>query len=88
MANNKKENKSASEERVMIVVPKPRNVIGDTECTVGINGVYYQIKYDAPVSVPKNVADVIKSHLALQADIENDIENATMKPGKDAMAQL
>lgn len=83
---NKSENKN--EERVMIVVPKPRNVIGDTECTVGINGVYYQIKYDAPVSVPKNVADVIKSHLQLQADIEKDVENATMKPGKDAMAQL
>lgn len=64
-------------ERVTVIIPKPRNVVGDTECTVGVNGTMYQIQYDKPVVVPKNVADVIQSHLDLQEELAADIEAAS-----------
>ena len=46
-------------EKVMIIIPKPRNVVGDTETVVSVNGEMYQIMYDRPVEVPRNVAEII-----------------------------
>lgn len=65
-----------ADDRVLVIIPKPRNVVGDTECTVGINGKMYQIQYGKPVYVPKNVAEVIQSHLDIQSELTEDIEDA------------
>ena len=80
--------KQKSEDKVMVVVPKPYNVVGDTETVVGINGKMYQIQYDKPVEVPRNVAEVIEQSKELQAKIMELTEAGVMKPGKAAMAEL
>lgn len=80
--------KQKSEDKVMVVVPKPYNVVGDTETVVGINGKMYQIQYDKPVEVPRNVAEVIEQSKELQAKIIELTEAGVMKPGKAALAEL
>ena len=80
--------KQKSEDKVMVVVPKPYNVVGDTETVVGINGKMYQIQYDKPVEVPRNVAEVIEQSKELQAKIMELTEAGVMKPGKAALAEL
>ena len=80
--------KQKSEDKVMVVVPKPYNGVGDTETVVGINGKMYQIQYDKPVEVPRNVAEVIEQSKELQAKIMELTEAGVMKPGKAAMAEL
>ena len=82
-----KKNNSA-DERVTVVIPKPDNVTGDTEPIVGVNGKMYQIQYDRPVEVPKNVADVIAQSQELQAEIRALSDEAVMRPGKAAIAEL
>ena len=44
----KKVNK-VKDDKVLIIIPKPRNVVGDTETVVSVNGEMYQIMYDRPV---------------------------------------
>lgn len=83
MAKGKNSNKS---EMVTIVVPKPRNVVGDTETVVSINGKMYQIQYDIPVTVPKNVADVIIQSMNMQAKISDEINKITNS--KSPIAEL
>lgn len=80
--------KKAEEEKVMIIIPKPNNVVGDTETVVGINGKMYQIEYDKQVMVPKNVAEVVMQSRDLQAKIAEAVENSILKPGKKAIADL
>ena len=82
-----KKNNSAAE-RVTVVIPKPDNVTGDTETVVGVNGKMYQIQYDRPVEVPKNVADVIRQSQELEAEIRTLTDEAIMRPGKSAIAEL
>lgn len=86
MANKKDAVKD--EEKVTIIIPKPINVTGDTETIVSVNGVMYQIQYDKPVTVPANVAAVISSSMKLQEKIQNETENAVLRNGKDALAEL
>ena len=86
MAKSNKNNKPA--DRVLVIIPKPDDVIGDTETVVGVNGKMYQIEYDKPVEVPKNVADVIASSQNLRAEIRELTENDRLYPGKDALASL
>lgn len=76
------------EETTIIIIPKPTNVVGDTETTVSVNGKIYQIMYDMPVEVPKNVAEVIEQSRDLQAKIEKIKEDNRMIPGKGAIADL
>ena len=73
-------------EMVTIVVTKPRNVVGDTETVVSINGNMYQIMYDTPVTVPKNVADVIMQSQNMQAKIAEEINKVTNS--KEPIAEL
>ena len=86
MAKNKI--KKASDDKVLVIIPKPRNVVGDTETVVSINGEMYQIMYDSPVLVPKNVAEVISQSRELEAKIREITEAAVMTPGKQAIAEL
>ena len=86
MANKKDTVKE--EEKLTIIIPKPMNVTGDTETIVSVNGVMYQIQYDKPVTVPANVAAVISSSMKLQEKIQNETENAVLRNGKDALAEL
>jgi hypothetical protein len=86
MANKKDTVKE--EEKVTIIIPKPINVTGDTETIVSVNGVMYQIQYDKPVTVPANVAAVISSSMKLQEKIQNETENAVLRNGKGALAEL
>ena len=86
MANTK--TKKKAEDRVLVIIPKPHNVTGDTETTVSVNGEIYQIKYDAPVSVPRSVAEIIEQHKNLQAKISAETEKAIMRPGKQSIAEL
>lgn len=84
-----KTNKAAeTQERVTVIIPKPDNVVGDTETVVGVNGRMYQIQYDRPVEVPANVAEVISHSRELQAEIRTQTESAIMRPGKAALAEL
>lgn len=83
-----KANKSENEGYVTVIIPKPYNVVGDTETVVGINGKMYQIQYDKPVSVPVSVAEVIEQSKELQVKILELTEKSMMKPGKAAMAEL
>ncbi len=83
-----KSRSEAAEDNVTVIIPKPYNVVGDTETVVGINGRMYQIQYDKPVSVPRNVAEVIEQSKELQAKIMELTEAGVMKPGKAAMAEL
>lgn len=84
----KKENNEAKKDTVMVIIPKPHNIVGDTETVVSVNGVMYQIMYDRPVEVPRNVAEVIMQSRDLQAKIMELTEAAVMKPGKAAIAEL
>lgn len=84
----KKEKNTVSQEKVTVIIPKPRNVVGDTETTVSVNGKMYQIMYDRPVTVPKNVADIIRQSRNLEMKIADITEKAIMKPGRKALAEL
>lgn len=75
-------------EKVMIIIPKPRNVVGDTETVVSVNGEMYQIMYDRPVEVPHNVAEIIAQSKNMEMKIAELTENSILKPGKSAMAEL
>ena len=55
--------KNSNSEYVMVIIPKPMNIIGDTETIVSVNGKMYQIQYDKPVSVPRNVAAIINQSM-------------------------
>lgn len=85
MAKSKKKN---TFENVTIIVSKPHNVVGDTETVVSVNGKMYQIMYDTPVEVPRNVADVINQSREMQLKIIEATENLKYKPGKPALAEL
>lgn len=84
MANDKKR----TDDRVTVVIPKPDNVTGDTETTVAVNGVLYQIQYDRPVEVPRNVAEVIAQSQKLKREIAEAVDAAKLRPGKAAIAEL
>lgn len=73
---------------ITIIIPKPYNVVGDTETIVSVNGMMYQIMYDRPVAVPENVAAVIRQSLSLQAKISEAVEKNILYPGKAAFAEL
>ena len=75
-------------EKVMIIIPKPRNVVGDTETVVSVNGEMYQIMYDRPVEVPRNVAEIIAQSKDMEMKIAELTENSILKPGKSAMAEM
>lgn len=83
----KKVNK-VKDDKVLIIIPKPRNVVGDTETVVSVNGEMYQIMYDRPVEVPKNVAQIIAQSRNLEMKIASLTEAAMLKPGKPALAEL
>ncbi|MBQ3427383.1 MAG: hypothetical protein IJH37_09630 [Clostridia bacterium] len=85
---SKKKTEVKGNDRVTVIIPRPHNVTGDTETVVGVNGKMYQIQYDRPVEVPKNVAEVIKQSQTLQAEIRELEDRAIMKPGKSALAEL
>lgn len=76
------------EQYVEIIIPRPENVTGDSETTVSVNGKLYQIMYDRPVSVPVSVAEIINQSKALQAEIAKISAQASMRPGKNAIAEL
>lgn len=86
MANKSK--KGAQEDKVLVIIPKPHNVVGDTETVVSVNGEMYQIMYDNPVEVPRNVAEIISQSRALNAKIAELTNAAVMRPGKQAIAEL
>ena len=88
MAKTKENTTKKTEERVTVIIPKPNDIIGDTETVVGVNGKMYQIQYDTPVEVPRNVAEVIQSSADLHAEIREEVEAAIMKPGKPGLAEL
>lgn len=94
MANTATQKKTAPkkskkmQERVLVIIPKPHNVTGDSETIVALNGEVYQIEYDKPVKVPKNVAEIIESSRALQAKILKETEAAILTPKKTAIADL
>ncbi len=83
----KKSNATLSEYKT-VIIPKPDNVVGDSETVVGINGKMYQIQYDVPVRVPSNVAEVIEQSKALKAEISDKIEESVFHPGKKSIADL
>ncbi len=86
MANKK--TKNINDEKVLIIIPKPRNIVGDTETVVSVNGEMYQIMYDRPVEVPYNVAEIISQSRELEMKIADITEGAVLKPGKAALAEL
>lgn len=86
MATNKTNN--TQEDKVLVIIPKPRNVVGDTETVVSVNGEMYQIMYDNPVEVPRNVAEIIEQSRTLNAKIAELTNAAVMRPGKQAIAEL
>lgn len=79
---------SDAQKRVSVIIPKPHNVVGDTETVVSVNGEMFQIMYDRPVEVPENVARVIEGSRKLQAKISELANAAMMRPGKSAFAEL
>ncbi len=83
-----KKEKKITNEKVLIIIPKPRNVVGDTETVVSVNGEMYQIMYDRPVEVPRNVAEVIAQSRDLEMKIASLCEASMLKPGKPALAEL
>ena len=83
-----KKTHKTTDEKVLIIIPKPRNVVGDTETVVSVNGEMYQIMYDRPVEVPRNVAEIIAQSRELEMKIAQITEGAVLKPGKDALAEL
>ena len=78
MANKTKTKKE--NEKVLIIIPKPRNVVGDTETVVSVNGEMYQIMYDRPVEVPRNVAEIIAQSRDLEMKIADITEASMLKP--------
>ncbi len=84
---DKKTNK-INNDKVTIIIPKPRNMVGDTETVVSINGEMYQIMYDRPVTVPRNVAEVIEESRSLEMKIAEECEKGILRPGKSALAEL
>ena len=84
---NKKTNKKDND-KITIIIPKPRNVVGDTETVVSINGEMFQIMYDRPVTVPRNVAEVIEESRNLEMKIAEECEKGILRPGKSALAEL
>lgn len=80
--------KNSNSEYVMVIIPKPMNIIGDTETTVSVNGKMYQIQYDKPVMVPRNVAEVVKQSMDLQAKIAEIENDSLLKPNKKSIADL
>jgi hypothetical protein len=80
--------KKAEQKMVMVIIPKPNGIIGDTETTVSVNGQMYQIMYDKPVTVPENVAEVINNSNKLQAKILEETNAALLRPGKESLAEL
>ena len=48
----------------------------------------YQIMYDRPVEVPRNVAEIIAQSKNMEMKIAELTENSILKPGKSAMAEL
>lgn len=80
--------KTANDDLVTVIIPKPDDIVGDTETTVGVNGTMYQIQYDAPVSVPRNVADIINQSKKLHVQIRDFKERSVMTPNKPALAEL
>ena len=84
---NKKTIKTDND-KVTIIIPKPRNMVGDTETVVSINGEMFQIMYDRPVMVPRNVAEVIEESKNLEMKIAEECEKGMLRPGKSALAEL
>lgn len=84
---NKKTNK-INNDKITIIIPKPRNMVGDTETVVSINGEMYQIMYDRPVTVPRNVAEVIEESKNLEMKIAEECAKGILHPGKSALAEL
>lgn len=80
--------KTSKDDLVTVIIPKPDDVVGDTETVVGVNGVMYQIQYDRPVSVPRNVAEIIEQSKELHAQIRDLKERSVMYPDKPALAAL
>mgnify|MGYP007053718799 FL=1 len=83
-----KKTHKTTDEKVLIIIPKPRNVVGDTETVVSVNGEMYQIMYDRSVEVPRNVAEIIAQSRELEMKIAQITEGAVLKPGKAALAEL
>lgn len=83
----KKTNK-INNDKVTIIIPKPRNVVGDTETVVAVNGEMYQIMFDRPVTVPCNVAEIIEQSKNLEMKISEECEKGILRPGKSALAEL
>lgn len=79
---------SKSNDLVTVIIPKPINIVGDTETAVSLNGKIYQIQYDRPVSVPRNVAEIIEQSKDLQIKIQEITDEAVLRPGKRAIAEL
>ena len=84
---NKKTIKTDND-KITIIIPKPRNMVGDTETVVSINGEMFQIMYDRPVMVPRNVAEVIEESKNLEMKIAEECEKGMLRPGKSALAEL
>lgn len=84
---NKKTIKTDND-KITIIIPKPRNMVGDTETVVSINGEMFQIMYDRPVTVPRNVAEVIEESKNLEMKIAEECEKGMLRPGKSALAEL
>lgn len=80
--------RNSNSEYVMVIIPKPMNIIGDTETIVSVNGKMYQIQYDKPVMVPRNVAEVINQSMDLQAKIAEIENDSLLKPNKKSIADL
>lgn len=87
-ASKTKQKKSAPTDMVAVIIPKPYNIVGDTETVAAVNGHMYQIQYDKPVMVPRNVAEIIAQSKDLQARIMELTDQGIMKPGKKAFAEL
>lgn len=85
---DKKLVKNMENEKVLIIIPKPRNVVGDTETVVSVNGEMYQIMYDRPVEVPYAVAEIIAQSRDLEMKIAKTCDANILKPGKAALAEL
>lgn len=79
---------NAEDKKVLIIIPKPRNVVGDTETVVSVNGEMYQIMYDSPVEVPYAVAEIIAQSRELEMKIAKACDANILKPGKAALAEL
>lgn len=87
-ASKTKTKRPSADDTVMVIIPKPHNIVGDTETVAAVNGKMYQIQYDKPVAVPRNVAEVISQSSDLQAKIMELTDKGIMKPGKKAFAEL